>query len=107
MPIYEYECLGCGKRFEIFQKISEEPLKECKDCKGRLNRLISMCSFQLKGTGWYVTDYKSSGSNTGGNGGAKHDKKDESTTEKTEVKTETKTEVKTETTKSETTGGTV
>jgi putative FmdB family regulatory protein len=46
MPIYEYECLDCGKKFEIFQKMSEGPLKECNVCKGRLNRLISLCSFQ-------------------------------------------------------------
>ncbi len=58
MPIYEYECASCGKRFEIFQKISEKPLTECKVCKGRLHKLISNCSFQLKGTGWYATDYK-------------------------------------------------
>lgn len=100
MPIYEYECLDCGKTFEIFQKISEEPLKVCKECKGRLNRLISMCSFQLKGSGWYVTDYKSPGS-SGGNGGAKHEKKEE----KTEQKDSTKTESKTETVKSEAAGG--
>jgi putative FmdB family regulatory protein len=102
MPIYEYECLGCGKRFEIFQKMSEEPLKVCKECKGRLNRLISMCSFQLKGSGWYVTDYKSSGSGSGGNGSAKNEKKED----KTEQKTETKVETKTETVKSEAAGGT-
>ncbi|MFB3897927.1 MAG: FmdB family zinc ribbon protein [bacterium] len=42
MPIYEYQCLDCGKRFEVFQKISEDPLKECKACNGRLNRLISL-----------------------------------------------------------------
>lgn len=101
MPIYEYECFDCGKRFEIFQKISEEPLKVCKECKGRLNRLISMCSFQLKGSGWYVTDYKSPGSSSGGNGGVKHEKKEE----KTEQKVEAKTETKTETVKSEAAGG--
>jgi putative FmdB family regulatory protein len=103
MPIYEYECLDCGKRFEIFQKISEEPLKVCKECKGRLNRLISMCSFQLKGSGWYVTDYKSSGSgSSGGTGGSKAEKKEE----KMEPKTEAKVETKTETVKSEAAGGT-
>jgi putative FmdB family regulatory protein len=58
MPIYEYECKRCGKTFEIFQKIGDEPLKECRVCKGKLNKLISHCAFHLKGTGWYVTDYK-------------------------------------------------
>jgi putative FmdB family regulatory protein len=102
MPIYEYECLDCGKGFEIFQKISEEPLKECRECSGRLNRLISMCSFQLKGTGWYVTDYKSSGS--GGNGGQV--KKESKSEEKSDSKVETKSETKAETAKTEATGGT-
>lgn len=101
MPIYEYECLDCGKRFEIFQKISEERLKECRACGGRLNRLISMCSFQLKGTGWYVTDYKSPAGAAKGNGGKKEDKKDE----KPEVKPETKADSGTETVKSEASGG--
>jgi len=106
MPIYEYECLDCGKHFEIFQKISEDPLKECKVCKGRLNRLISMCSFQLKGTGWYVTDYKPAASSATGNGGAKSESKEEKTASTTETKAETKTETKTETAKSEASGGT-
>jgi putative FmdB family regulatory protein len=58
MPIYEYECTGCGKTFEIFQKIGDDPLKECRVCKGKLQKLISNCAFHLKGSGWYVTDYK-------------------------------------------------
>ena len=58
MPIYEYMCTDCGKVFEVFQKITDEPLKECSLCHGDLTKLISNCSFQLKGTGWYATDYK-------------------------------------------------
>lgn len=58
MPIYEYECEDCGKHFEIFQKIADAPLTECRVCKGKLHKLISQCAFHLKGTGWYVTDYK-------------------------------------------------
>jgi putative FmdB family regulatory protein len=57
MPIYEYECKGCGKHFELWQKITDEPLKVCKECGGELIKLISESSFILKGTGWYVTDY--------------------------------------------------
>ncbi|PMP69132.1 MAG: FmdB family transcriptional regulator [Thermodesulfobacterium geofontis] len=57
MPIYEYKCKGCGKQFEVWQKITEEPLKVCKDCGGELIKLISESGFILKGTGWYVTDY--------------------------------------------------
>ena len=61
MPIYEYECTDCGQVEEIFQKISENPLEQCKYCKGHLNKLISQSSFQLKGSGWYVTDYAAEG----------------------------------------------
>ena len=81
MPIYEYECQDCGKRFEIFQRISEEPLNECRACGGKLRRLISQCSFQLKGSGWYVTDYKSPVGAAKGNGGKAGDKKEETKAE--------------------------
>ncbi|MFC1826050.1 FmdB family zinc ribbon protein [Thermodesulfobacteriota bacterium] len=57
MPIYEYECTQCGKIDEVIQKFSEKPLKKCKRCSGKLQKLISHSSFHLKGTGWYVTDY--------------------------------------------------
>ena len=57
MPIYEYECIKCGEVEEIFQKFSDKPLKKCRHCSGRLNKLISQSTFHLKGTGWYVTDY--------------------------------------------------
>jgi putative FmdB family regulatory protein len=103
MPIYEYECLDCGKTFETFQKISDNPLTECRVCSGRLNRLISNCSFQLKGTGWYVTDYKSSSSGSSGKGNgsaqAKSDAKSETTAEtKSETKAETTSTMKSEAT---------
>ena len=104
MPIYEYECLDCGKRFEIFQKISEEPLKDCKVCGGRLHRLISMCSFQLKGTGWYVTDYKSPVSAAKDNGVKHESDKHVEKADKTE-KAESKPEAKPEGAKSEASGG--
>ena len=57
MPIYEYECTKCGKKFEVWQKITEPPLETCPECGGKLIKLISQTSFILKGTGWYVTDY--------------------------------------------------
>ena len=57
MPIYEYQCVECNKVFEALQKISEDPLTECRFCKGKVEQLISQTSFQLKGGGWYVTDY--------------------------------------------------
>ena len=57
MPIYEYECNQCGKKEEVLQKFSDQPLTTCKYCSGKLHKLISHSSFHLKGTGWYVTDY--------------------------------------------------
>jgi putative FmdB family regulatory protein len=57
MPIYEYECTSCGNITEVIQKFSDQPLTRCENCSGRLNKLVSQTSFQLKGTGWYVTDY--------------------------------------------------
>jgi len=58
MPIYEYRCHRCGKTTEIMQKLSDLPLRRCPSCSGKISRIISNCSFQLKGSGWYVTDYK-------------------------------------------------
>jgi putative FmdB family regulatory protein len=58
MPIYEYKCASCGKITEIVQKFSDKPLTKCTSCSGRLSKLISNCAFHLKGSGWYVTDYK-------------------------------------------------
>lgn len=58
MPIYEYECQACGKLDEAIQKFSDAPLTTCRHCGGKLHKLISHSSFQLKGSGWYVTDYK-------------------------------------------------
>lgn len=57
MPIYEYECLKCGKTAEAMQRFSDPPLTECSLCKGQLRKLISMSTFHLKGSGWYTTDY--------------------------------------------------
>jgi putative FmdB family regulatory protein len=56
MPIYEYQCDNCGV-FEVSQRITEDPLKKCPTCKGKVRRLISNTSFLLKGNGWYATDY--------------------------------------------------
>ncbi len=57
MPIYEYECTKCGRTIEAMQTFADPPLEECSHCHGRLRKLVSMCTFHLKGTGWYVTDY--------------------------------------------------
>jgi putative FmdB family regulatory protein len=57
MPIYEYECTKCGKMSEAIQRFSDPPLTKCSHCSGELHKLISMSTFHLKGSGWYVTDY--------------------------------------------------
>lgn len=57
MPLYEYQCTGCGEIEEAIQKFSDAPLTTCSHCAGKLSKLISQSSFHLKGSGWYVTDY--------------------------------------------------
>ena len=63
MPIYEYQCPKCGV-FEVTQRITETPLKECPTCKADVHRIISHTSFILKGSGWYATDYARSAGKT-------------------------------------------
>ena len=67
MPIYEYECNTCGQIEEAIQKFSDRPLTKCKQCSGKLHKLISNSSFHLKGTGWYATDYAGKSGNAGSN----------------------------------------
>jgi len=61
MPLYEYECDACGHRFEVIRKFSDKPITECPKCRGALRKLQSAPAFQLKGTGWYATDYPKAG----------------------------------------------
>jgi putative FmdB family regulatory protein len=66
MPIYEYECGGCGQRVEYRQSISEAPKTTCESCGGALTRVISPAGFILKGGGWYKDLYaKKPGSGSG------------------------------------------
>lgn len=65
MPLYEYLCKKCGNRFEKIQKFSDPEIKECPQCSGEVERLLSAPAVQFKGTGWYVTDYaRKSGSSS-------------------------------------------
>jgi putative FmdB family regulatory protein len=87
MPIYEYRCGECGHQEEHLQKISEKPLSKCPACgKKAYKKLLSAAGFQLKGSGWYATDFKSAGKKPA-------EKKADL---KTDAKTETKTEAKAE-----------
>jgi len=59
MPIYEYACKVCGHKFDTIQSFSEESLIDCPVCKEpALKKLVSASAFHLKGSGWYVTDFK-------------------------------------------------
>lgn len=61
MPLYEYQCEACGRRFEILQKFSDPPLTLCSTCGGTVRKLLSSPAIQFKGTGWYITDYARKG----------------------------------------------
>jgi putative FmdB family regulatory protein len=62
MPIYEYRCGACGYQKEFLQRLSDKPLTKCPECgKRAFNKLVTAAGFQLKGTGWYATDFKNSG----------------------------------------------
>jgi len=79
MPIYEYRCGKCGFQKEFLQRLNDAPLTECPECgKRALSKMVTAAGFQLKGTGWYATDFKSSG--------AKPDKTDK--TDKADAKQE-------------------
>src|SRR5947208_15400224 len=91
MPIYEYQCQKCGT-FEVTQRITEKPLGRCPTCKAKVRKLISNTSFQLKGTGWYVTDYARKGKDA--------PKTENGSKSTSESKTESKTESSSTTSKS-------
>lgn len=97
MPIYEYRCDKCGT-FEVTQRITEKPLGKCPTCKSKVKKLISNTSFQLKGTGWYITDYarKATDKPSTNGSGAKSESGGESKPAETtsESKTESKSDSK-------------
>ena len=98
MPIYEYRCEACGHQGEHLQKVSEQPLKRCPACgKVRYRKQLSAAGFQLKGTGWYATDFKSSKKPAEKKSETKPDAKTDSKTDsKSDSKSETKPESKPE-----------
>jgi len=84
MPIYEYECTACGHTLEKLQKVSDEPLADCPECKQRsMQKLISAAGFRLKGGGWYETDFKTGNKKnvTGASEAGKSESKKSSTSE--------------------------
>ena len=96
MPIYEYQCRKCGT-FEATQRITDKALSKCPTCKAKVKKLISNTSFQLKGTGWYVTDYARKGQNgeaKSGNGEKPTEAKNGNGEKPAEAKSESKSESK-------------
>jgi putative FmdB family regulatory protein len=97
MPIYTYKCLSCGKEQDVLRKISDPPLTVCPSCgKETFAKQLTAPGFQLKGSGWYATDFK------GGNKPAAADanaqagtKTDGKTDPKADPKSDTKTDTKT------------
>lgn len=91
MPIYEYRCAACGHADEHLQKVSDAPLTKCPACgKAKYQKQLSAAGFQLKGTGWYATDFKSAAKKSA-------DKKPETKADaKSEAKSDAKPETKSE-----------
>lgn len=87
MPLYEYECVKCGHRFEKIESASASATKKCPQCGGKAERLLAAPAIQFKGSGWYITDYaaKSSESrpaeSTGDGGSTKSEKPAEKTSD--------------------------
>ncbi|ANN79933.1 FmdB family zinc ribbon protein [Bordetella flabilis] len=78
MPIYAYKCSTCGHAKDVLQKISDAPLTDCPECgASTFSKQVTAAGFQLKGSGWYVTDFRNNGS--GGANGAKSGGKEEGT----------------------------
>jgi putative FmdB family regulatory protein len=98
MPIYEYKCSACGHQEDHLQKLSEAPLSKCPACgKKKYQKQLTAAGFQLKGSGWYASDFKGGKKETEAKPDAKPEAKADAKTEsKTETKTETKTVTKPE-----------
>ncbi len=83
MPTYEYECIKCKHRFEIFQNMSDEPISSGSVCEGKVKRLIGAgAGIIFKGSGFYVNDYKKSSSTTNGRGNGETSKSNDSSSDK-------------------------
>ena len=103
MPIYEYKCNSCGKKFEKIEKFSDSPLETHEGCGGAVERLLSAPALQFKGTGWYVTDYaKSNGGNAAKSESKNESKNDSKGESKSESKKESSSESKSDSSSSST-----
>ena len=79
MPTYEYECRDCSVRFERMQRFSDEPVKTCPECGGMVRRVLHPVGIVFKGSGWYITDSRKSGSDTSSSTSTAEEKPKDST----------------------------
>ena len=92
MPTYDYQCQKCGFEFEREQRITEDPIKTCPECKSRkAKRLLSASNFILKGGGWYADGYGSSGGKKSADSSSATSESDSSSSDKSTEKSTTKT----------------
>ena len=87
MPTYEYKCRDCGQRIEVWQSFSDDPLRECEQCGGELGKVFGNIGITFKGSGFYKTDSRSTGTAVKANGKDKADAKSET---KADSKSDTK-----------------
>ncbi|WP_439427941.1 FmdB family zinc ribbon protein [Micromonospora sp. LA-10] len=78
MPTYQYACTACGHQLEAVQSFSDDPLTECPACEGRLRKLFNSVGIVFKGSGFYRTDSRTSGSDNGAGAASKPAKSDSS-----------------------------
>ena len=92
MPIYEYRCQACGHELEALQRFSDAPLRACPKCgKDELSKLVSAAGFQLKGSGWYATDFRNSGKKPADKDAPKVDQKTDGGEAKSDTATKSET----------------
>ncbi len=94
MPTYGYRCSNCGHEFEIQQKITDQPLKACPKCQGKLAKILYPVGISFKGSGFYTTDYKGSGKSSDGSSGDVAAKAGSGSESKSESKSDSKSESK-------------
>ena len=82
MPTYEYRCSDCGNRFEVFQRIDDDPLTVCEKCGGKLRKVFHPAGIVFKGSGFYATDSRSKSKSASKDSGSTGDKTSDKTREK-------------------------
>src|SRR5450432_1212905 len=104
MPIYEYRCESCGHQQEFLQKVSDATLTVCTKCgKPTFTKMVTAAGFQLKGSGWYATDFKNSGAKPASKASDASASADKPAAEtKSDAKSDAKSETKTDTAKAAT-----